>query len=201
MVNLYQLAKKDVKEAAVVVAKAFSDYPAYNYLISQGKKRLERLSVLFEFLIRFGLRYGKVYSNSPNLEGISIWLYTENEKDSILRYLRCGIVKGTRKIGIRDVMKSIKVSDHLDKKTELYASSEPNWHLQIIAVLPELQRKGYGSELMNEVFNDPEFTGPYYLDTQLEENLPFYQRHGFEIVGKDKIPNTDISSWYMLRKR
>ena len=42
---------------------------------------------------------------------------------------------------------------------------------------------------------------PCYLETTEQRNVPFYERHGFRVVGADQIPETPITLWAMLRDR
>src|SRR5210317_1277769 len=59
---------------------------------------------------------------------------------------------------------------------------EPHWYLNMLATHPDWQRTGYGAALMGEVFviADSEGLG-CYLETETEENVAYYRRHGFEV--------------------
>jgi ribosomal protein S18 acetylase RimI-like enzyme len=76
-----------------------------------------------------------------------------------------------------------------------------HWYLQNIAVEPEEQGKGYGSLLIRAMTEkiDREDRVPIFLETNKEKNLPFYQKHGFEILEHTIIPKTDVPLWCMLR--
>ena len=52
----------------------------------------------------------------------------------------------------------------------------------MLATHPDWQRTGYGAALMGEVFAiaDTEGLG-CYLETETEENVAYYRRHGFEV--------------------
>lgn len=59
---------------------------------------------------------------------------------------------------------------------------EPHWYLNMLATHPDWQRRGLGVMLMREVFAiaDSEGVG-CYLETETEENVAYYRRHGFEV--------------------
>ena len=52
----------------------------------------------------------------------------------------------------------------------------------MLATHPDWQRTGFGAALMGEVFAiaDAEGLG-CYLETETEENVAYYRRHGFEV--------------------
>ncbi|HLH28501.1 MAG TPA: GNAT family N-acetyltransferase, partial [Acidimicrobiales bacterium] len=61
----------------------------------------------------------------------------------------------------------------------------PHWYLAVLGCDPAWQRRGVGSALLVPVLGraDAE-SAPVYLETQKAENLPWYRRHGFEVVGE-----------------
>lgn len=57
----------------------------------------------------------------------------------------------------------------------------PFRYLWFIGVNPELQGKGLGSALFQEIEAQNKTQLPTYLETSTETNLPFYQKLGFEV--------------------
>jgi ribosomal protein S18 acetylase RimI-like enzyme len=65
-----------------------------------------------------------------------------------------------------------------------YHPHEPHWYLPLIGVDPIQQRKGYGSMLLEHALKVcDEEQMPAYLESSNPENIPLYQRHGFEVLG------------------
>jgi ribosomal protein S18 acetylase RimI-like enzyme len=65
-----------------------------------------------------------------------------------------------------------------------YHPHEPHWYLPLIGVDPIQQRKGYGSMLLEHALKVcDEDQMPVYLESSNPENIPLYQRHGFEVLG------------------
>ncbi len=60
---------------------------------------------------------------------------------------------------------------------------EPHWYLALLGTDPGWQRRGVGSALVAAVLEraDQDQTLAY-LETQKPENIPWYRRHGFEVV-------------------
>lgn len=76
---------------------------------------------------------------------------------------------------------------------------DQHWHLGPIGVLPSHRRMGIGSQLMQRFCDEVDNCfGKAYLETDLDENVRFYKKFGFEIVSKSKI--FEVENKYMIRK-
>jgi ribosomal protein S18 acetylase RimI-like enzyme len=65
-----------------------------------------------------------------------------------------------------------------------YHPTEPHWHLAMIAIDPANQHCGYGSALMQRGLEPCDRNGQAaYLESTNPMNLPFYERHGFDLLG------------------
>ncbi|WP_425477110.1 GNAT family N-acetyltransferase [Luteimonas cucumeris] len=65
---------------------------------------------------------------------------------------------------------------------------EAHWYLPQIGVDPNARGKGIGAALMRHalVRCDQE-QALAYLEASKPQNVPFYQRHGFEVIGEFQI--------------
>lgn len=62
---------------------------------------------------------------------------------------------------------------------------EPHWFLPMIGVDPSRQGQGLGDRLMAHALTRVDADGlPAYLESSNPRNIPFYERHGFEALGK-----------------
>ena len=65
-----------------------------------------------------------------------------------------------------------------------YHPRHPHWYLPLIGVDPVQQRRGYGSMLLEHTLKIcDQDSVPAYLESSNQENIPLYQRHGFEVLG------------------
>lgn len=66
-----------------------------------------------------------------------------------------------------------------------YHPHEPHWYLAVLGVDVSRQGKGLGSVLMKHALQrvDAERL-PAYLESSNPRNIPFYERHGFEVIGR-----------------
>ena len=74
-----------------------------------------------------------------------------------------------------------------------------HWHLGPVAVDAHLQGLGIGSRLMQAYCARVDAAGEdAYLETDKPENVRFYERFGFEVIGEEEV--LDVPNWYMLRR-
>lgn len=84
---------------------------------------------------------------------------------------------------------------------ELIASLKPDgehWYLDTIATDPDLHGRGLGGRLLDHDLAIRDAAGDACaLDTHTEENLGFYRRRGFEVIGSGSLaPGLDVHVMY-----
>jgi ribosomal protein S18 acetylase RimI-like enzyme len=74
-----------------------------------------------------------------------------------------------------------------------YHPTESHWYLPFIGVDAPRQRRGLGSRLLSHALEqvDREHSRAY-LETANPANIPLYQRHGFELVGRIEVPSAPV---------
>ena len=77
---------------------------------------------------------------------------------------------------------------------------EPHWYLQTLSVEPASQRRGIGTALIEPGLERADADGVgAYLETQRRDNIPYYERFGFELT--DEISLHDSPPlWLMWRE-
>jgi predicted N-acetyltransferase YhbS len=76
---------------------------------------------------------------------------------------------------------------------------EPHVHLGPVAVDVHLQGQGIGSLMMQEHCRRLDSTGEVgYLETDKPENVRFYERAGYRVVGEATA--LGVTSWFMRRE-
>ena len=79
--------------------------------------------------------------------------------------------------------------------------SEPHWYLEGLGTHPDWQRRGLASAVLAPILQLCDAGGlPAYLETQKESNVPFYCRHGFEVIGTKQLSNGAPNMWLMWRE-
>jgi ribosomal protein S18 acetylase RimI-like enzyme len=69
----------------------------------------------------------------------------------------------------------------------------PHWYLPAMGVDPIYQRSGVGSSVLDHSLRRCNQTCELaYLESTNPANIPFYQRHGFEVVGEIQIDGSPV---------
>jgi ribosomal protein S18 acetylase RimI-like enzyme len=70
---------------------------------------------------------------------------------------------------------------------------EPYWYLWLIGVDPAAQSLGLGSALLKHKLKAIDDAGEIaFLESSNPKNIPFYRRHGFEIVGETRVRDIPV---------
>jgi GNAT superfamily N-acetyltransferase len=73
-----------------------------------------------------------------------------------------------------------------------------HWHLGPIAVVPEVQERGIGSQLLEYFCRHVDQAGQAaYLETDRPENVPLYERFRFSVI--EEAPVLGVRNWFMWR--
>jgi ribosomal protein S18 acetylase RimI-like enzyme len=194
-----RLAPSQKDHAAQVLARAFQNDPMYRIVIPEDDKRAKKLLWLFGKVVYYSLLYGEVYA-TPALEGVVCWLPPGQTELTVGRMIRTGLPGIVLRFGWAAYR---RFDDNLAYAGSLHQryAPEPHWYLWAIGVEPSCQGKGIGGELIKPVLTSASAAGtPCYLETHNESNVHFYERHGFKVVSKGKVPKHSLQVWAMLRE-
>lgn len=198
--SLFLLQKRNVREASLVVARAFQDDLIDLHFFPNPEERKKKLPAFYEYRLGSAVRYGTVYATSSNLEGIAAWLPSNLEKIPMWKMMWHGGFKLFRKIGNKVTSKMMVVQDYVESMTKKNAGDK-YLHLEMLAVDPKLQGMGYARKLLEPMFAQLDSEElPCFLQTSIKKNVSLYQYFGFDVVEESAIPGTDVPFWDMLRK-
>jgi ribosomal protein S18 acetylase RimI-like enzyme len=182
----------ELDEAAVIDALklAFVADPATRWVWPDPQKYLSHFS---SFAKAFG---GKAFACESahyvgNYSGAALWLppNVHPDVDQLIELLQSSGSDEAKKDG-----------PEVFEKMSSYHPNEPHWYLPLLGVDPLHHGKGLGSALMQHAIvkcdQDNKFA---YLESSNPKNIPFYERHGFELLGTIQV-NTSPSIFPMLRK-
>lgn len=76
-----------------------------------------------------------------------------------------------------------------------------SWYMLDLVVRSGKQRQGIARGLMEPVLDALDWAGQdIYLETHHPDNVPIYQKFGFEVVEVGKVPGSDLDHCGMLRR-
>jgi ribosomal protein S18 acetylase RimI-like enzyme len=197
--KLIPLSATQINDAARVLTRAFKNDSEVVYYFPNEADR-ENLLPLFQVELRYGLKYGEIYTTSPALEGIAIWLPPGETELSMWKMIKCGAWKLPFK------MKPSFLYPYMNSVGNVLGghhknASFPHWYLMALCVDTRYQGQGFASKLLKPMLSriDSEQL-PCYLETTEEIYVPLYRHFGFEVIESIRIPGTPIIFRAMLRE-
>lgn len=181
------MENNDIQESAKVLSLAMLNNPLH-LAVFQGNSENERLEIEKMF-----------YKLLIKLPGI-VFLAKEHQK--IVGVMRMKSCVGRKVI---DESNEFKDENNISwrkfiwhKEWATYDLLEQHWHLGPIGVLPSHRGLGIGSRLMQRFCKEVDAcSAKAYLETDLDENVRFYKKFGFEIISKSIIFH--VENRYMAR--
>jgi ribosomal protein S18 acetylase RimI-like enzyme len=194
------LEARQLGQACEVMGRAFREDQLLKYLVPDDAKRARLAPSFVGKVVRYCSSYGEVHT-TPMLEGVACWLSPGGSAPTFFRMLRTGLLTEPLKFGwagFRRFMDMVSYTEKVHKR----AVQGPHWYLWGLGVEPSEQSRGIGGTLMQPILARADGDGlPCYLETQNERTLPFYERHGFEVVSDGEVPKRGLRVWAMVRDR
>lgn len=199
METIRRLGLDEVDRAGELLARAFFGDPLATYMLPDARARARLLPVHLGAMVRYGVLYGEVHSTSDEILGVAVWIPPGLDDVTSDQAEASGIDRAAGMIGPEAWDRFLAVMGHVAQ----YRTSdmpEPHWYLALIGVAPEAARQGQGSRLLRSVLARADESGtPCYLETANGRNVPFYRRHGFDVVREGVEPSSRLPFWTFRR--
>jgi GNAT superfamily N-acetyltransferase len=200
-----RLQPHDREATAQALARAFGDDPLFSYIFPDERMRRNILPVFMRGAIKLAAPHHESFTAEPAPVGGALFLppgKTKIETIPLLRVMLPDIWRWrpgplTRFSGI---MSEFDGKHHAAFKDA--PDAHAHWYLMVLGVDPPRQGEGLGGLLMSDVLKRADSKGQAtYLETQKARNVPFYQKHGFEVVEHFNCHGgKGPECWTMLRK-
>jgi len=189
MQSLQSATADETAAVFAILTLAFSEDPATRWTWPDPQAYLEAFP---RFAMAFGgAAFGKGSALRVGSAGAALWLPPGTGPDeAALNDLMMRTADAATAIDGPQLMQQMAS----------YHPKEPHWYLPLLGVDPAQQSKGVGSALLRHVTEICDREGvPAYLESSNPRNIPLYQRHGFEIVGRAQSGQSPVIT-PMLRK-
>jgi GNAT superfamily N-acetyltransferase len=181
--------RADIKALSVTLGRAFLDDPVMCWMLPDADLRRRRLHRLFAALTRYHhLSRGgaEVAPDGDGIGGAALWdppgQWEHTRAEELRAMPRLLLAFGT------SLRKGLEITELMKKAHP----EEPHWYLAVIGSDPAVRGKGFGQVLMRSRLDrcDAEHA-PAYLESSNPDNVPYYQRFGFEVTGEIELPGRD----------
>lgn len=198
--SLYRLTKEDVPKAVECLKDAFKDDPLWTEVFKNDPHRDTALSGFFTCPLLYGIKFGKVYATSPKIEGVVVWVPGKYADMTMWRMIRCGALTYGAKMG-KEARRNLSIlSKQLDPDRKRLMKNKRYIYVTILGITSTEQGKGFGSKLMDAIQEECTREGLHlYLETEKEENLSFYEKHGLTLLQSITLEKIDLPLWQMER--
>jgi ribosomal protein S18 acetylase RimI-like enzyme len=194
------LSKPDIKPAVDVLAKAFTNATFLKYYYEDETKRREMAGYFLSIPVYSGIKYGEAYAPSSNIEGVAIWIRSEDYPVTSWRLVRSVPLSVLFSFGRSVDANKRRFGDTIDAIHKRLAPFQ-HWFLEAIGVAPQFQGQGFAGQLLRPMLAriDKEHL-PCYLDTLDKKNVTLYEHFGFQVIEESTLPDTTLTYWAMLRE-
>lgn len=177
----------DIRESVTVLSHAMLNNPLHVALLLGNGER-QRLAIERMFLDLFNTLPGIVFIARERRKIVGVM----RMKSCVGRQIEGDAAAPTDPKDI-EYRKSI-----WQREWAVHDPVEQHWHLGPIGVLPDYQKRGIGSRLIQRFCSEVDACrATAYLETDLDENVRFYGQFGFEVVSRSDI--FQVENRYMAR--
>ena len=199
MVETIRLGESQLDETSAVLARAFFDDPLFVWMEPDNERRARFLPWIMRVGSRYGTLFGEVHATSHALQGAAVWLPPGGTAVQQERLEQAGFIDPVAVLGETSLARFESFMEHAET---LHARDMggAHWYLMILGVDPPYQGRGIGGGVIQPVLSRADNEGlPCYLETAKERNVPFYRKHGFEVVHEGMMPPDGPRFWTMSR--
>jgi predicted N-acetyltransferase YhbS len=199
-INAHPAQKADIPELSQVLARAFYDDPVSMWMMPDDRTRAAQLRRFFATVARHHHLAGggvEVASEDSAIGAAAFWDPPGRWKHSVREQLMMALsfIGG---FGLRPAIG--RKTGQLLELMKRHHPEEPHWYLAVLGSDLTVRGKGFGQVLMRSRLDrvDAEHA-PAYLESSKPENVPYYQRFGFEVTGEIVVPHGGPTLWPMWR--
>ena len=195
-IDVVPAQRRDVRQMSGVLARAFYDDPVMTWMLPDDSARERSLGRMFATMIRhhFLRADGVEVAGGGRIGAAALWSPPGRWKQSRLQEML--MMPGFIRAFGTNVSRGQQVADLMKERHP----EEPHWYLAVIGSDPTVRGTGFGQALMRSRLDrcDAEYA-PAYLESSNPDNIPYYQRFGFEVSGEITLPDGGPSMWPMWR--
>ena len=181
--------------AGALIARAFAKDPLAVCLWPDEGERSRLAPLLFSAFVRYDHLFGHV-DRGAGFQAVATWQLPAGPGESPERLTQAGfdeLPADVPLVRLATVFETISAA-------VAGAAPGPHWHLRLLAVDPEAQSRGLGAALLRHGLRRADASErPVALETFAARAVPFYHRHGFEVLVDGVEPVSGLDFWALRR--
>ncbi|WP_245906074.1 GNAT family N-acetyltransferase [Mycolicibacterium palauense] len=198
VIDVRPARKADVRRLSSALGRAFFEDPVMSWMLPEPPRRAKGLPRMFATMVRHHFLGGgacEVAGTGDRIAAAALWDPPGRWKPSQLENLL--MMPGF----VRALGSQARRGEQVDALMKANHPDEPHWYLAVIGSDPAFRGGGFGHALMRSRLDriDAEHA-PAYLESSNADNIPYYQRFGFEVTGELAVPEGGPSLWPMWRQ-
>jgi ribosomal protein S18 acetylase RimI-like enzyme len=194
--DVRRATRADIPAMSTALASAFSDDPVMAWVLGPNPSA-DRLRRMFASMLKsWYLKREETWTTDAGdgIPGAAIWTPPGQWRQTLLETLAVAPTM------IRLVGRRLGVAGRGFQMIEKHHLKEPHYYLAVLGTATTRQGKGHGSAMLEPVLDRCDTEGALaYLESSKEQNIPFYERHGFVVQEELQLPDGP-PLWPMLRE-
>lgn len=199
--SVVPMREDHLERATGVMARAFQDDPLFVAMFPDPVERTRVMPAVAAWNFRHALLFGTALVAGNDPAGVAI-LYRGDESVFTEAHLTASLGELPEQLGADtwDRYERMQATWTLPEERLAAAVPEPHWYLDMVGVDPARQGAGVGGTLLRAIHERADSDGwPTALFTVQPRNVPFYERHGYELVAEGTEPIAGLSYWCFRR--
>ena len=203
--ELYKIKEEDQERVYEMMIRSFKDYVKLVGTFPDWDDRQAAIEMVLRFYGAFDFTFGSAYSLDENLQEVLMIMYSEEENYSEERFREAGsynekFYAAASRLSEENQRRWWDFFDELDRtEAELTTIPETYLYADFLCVDEDAQGQGRGSRIIQTACRYADEVGlPIMLFTNGEEDIRFYQKNGFRIIGVTTSEEFGLQNTYVL---
>ena len=201
--ELYKISEDKYESMYEMMLEAFSDYPKLQFAFPERKKLLAAIEMVLRYYGAYDICHGNAYSLDEEVNEVVALMHSDYEgfADELVEEADCeneAFLKAAELLNAEEQQLWWDLFEELDRQEAALNIPKPHLYVDFLAVRKGRQGQGRGTELIRKVcrYADSQKL-PVMLFTNGEEDIRFYIKNGFRIIGVTKSEEFGFENTYM----
>ncbi len=188
-----EASESDLEPMRRCLAEAFEDDPVSVFLFPDEISRRARLESFYRLILGLMTEHGAIYTDDL-VRSVAVWQAPAARKQTLLDRILGALIT------FAELRTSSLRALELQRAVAQAQIGEPHWYLALLGTGPAHQGQGIGSAMLRPILERCDATRlPAYLESSKEQNLGFYERHGFRLTQELRVRDGP-KLWAMVRE-